>query len=316
MNASLQTVRVRNITRETPSIVSIDLAPVGPGHLPAFEAGAHIDLHLPNGLVRSYSLVSCPTDLSHYRLGVLHDRQSRGGSAFIHKHLRVGGLLKASAPRNNFPAGSASRAVFIAGGIGITPLLSIARHLAGKGAAVDMLYCVRSAADVAFRGELESLPGSVNYHFDDQQGGAPDLEALMSGYPRDTHFYCCGPGPMLEAFERACTVLGIEHGHTERFSGAALPVPGGAGGFEVVLSRSAKQLYHDGKGSLLDTLIAAGQSLSYSCREGVCGACETVVLEGTPDHRDFVLSPAERASGRTMMLCVSGCKSDRLVLDI
>lgn len=316
MSASLQTVRVRSITRETPSILSIDLAPVGTQPLPAFEAGAHIDLHLPNGLVRSYSLMSSPSDLSHYRLGVLHDRRSRGGSAFIHKHLRVGGLLKASAPRNNFPVGRAERAVFVAGGIGITPLLSMARHLAGHGAAVELLYCARSETEVAFREELAGLPGTVTYHFDDRQGGAPDLQALLRGYPRDTHFYCCGPAPMLEAFDQACAVLGIEHSHTERFSGAVPPALTEGGGFQVVLSRSGKELYHDGRGSLLDTLIASGQNLSYSCREGVCGACETRVLEGTPEHRDFVLSPSERAAGKTMMLCVSGCKSGRLVLDI
>jgi len=315
MSASLQTVRVRSITRETHSILSIDLTPVGPQPLSAFEAGAHIDLHLPNGLVRSYSLMNSPSDLSHYRLGVLHDRRSRGGSAFIHKHLRVGGLLKASAPRNNFPVSHAQRAVFLAGGIGITPLLSMARHLAGTGAVVELLYCARSETDVAFRDELASLPGAVTYHFDDQHGGAPDLENLLRGYPRDTHFYCCGPVPMLEAFERACNVLGIEHSHTERFCGAG-PSENQGVGFEVVLSRSGKQLYHDGKGSLLDTLIASGQNLSYSCREGVCGACETKVLEGTPEHRDFVLSASERAAGKTMMLCVSGCKSSRLVLDL
>ncbi|NWA03135.1 PDR/VanB family oxidoreductase [Pseudomonas gingeri] len=317
MSASLQTVRVRHITQETPSIVSIDLAPVESDRLPAFEAGAHIDLHLPNGLVRSYSLMSCPSDLSHYRLGVLHDRRSRGGSAFIHKHLRAGALLKASAPRNNFPTGNAARAVFIAGGIGITPLLSMARQLAGKGAAVELLYCSRSEGEVAFRGELEGLQGAVTYHFDDQHGGAPDLKTLMRDYPRDTHFYCCGPVPMLEAFDQACTALGIKHRHTERFCGAALSVSGTENrGFEVVLARSGKQLYHDGKGSLVDTLVASGQIVSYSCKEGVCGACETGVLEGTPEHRDFVLSTAERASGKTMMICVSGCKSDRLVLDL
>ncbi|KTB88178.1 PDR/VanB family oxidoreductase [Pseudomonas syringae] len=317
MGIGLQTVRVTGVTRHTPNIVSINLAPVGSDCLSAFDPGAHIDVHLPNGLVRSYSLMTSLTDSGHYRLGVLHDRQSRGGSAFIHKYLRTGVVLKVSLPRNNFPVSSARQAVFIAGGIGITPLLGMARQLAERGAAVGLLYCVRSEEEMAFRDELDALSADVSYHIDDRQGGAPDLLSFMQGYPADTHFYCCGPAPMLNAFDRACSSLGIRHSHTERFSGAAPPPPDAISkGYQVVLSRSGAQLYHDGKGSLLDVLIASGHTLSYSCKEGVCGACEVRVLEGALEHRDVVLSAAERASGRTMMICVSGCTSERLVLDI
>ncbi|MCI3946177.1 Ferredoxin-NADP reductase [Pseudomonas syringae] len=317
MGIGLQTVRVTNITRHTPSIVSIDLAPVGSDSLQAFDPGAHIDVHLPNGLVRSYSLMGTSAYSGHYRLGVLHDRQSRGGSAFIHQYLRAGVLLKVSPPRNNFPVASAKHAVFIAGGIGITPLIGMARQLKERGAAVELLYCARSEGEMAFRDELAGLSGGVSYHFDDQQGRPPYLQSFMQGFPADTHFYCCGPAPMLTAFDQACSSLRIRHSHTERFSGVVTPIPEGIGkGHQVILSRSGKQLHHDGQGSLLDALIATGHNVSYSCREGVCGACEVSVLEGALEHRDAVLSASERASGKTMMICVSRCTSDRLVLDM
>ncbi|WP_277963259.1 PDR/VanB family oxidoreductase [Pseudomonas sp. RIT-To-2] len=315
MNIRLQAARVSRITRETDNVISIELNPAEGQTFAAFEPGAHIDVHLPNGLVRSYSLMSTSGASSHYRLGVLLDRHSRGGSAFIHRHLRVGLRFNVSIPRNNFPVTQASRAVLVAGGIGITPLLGMARQLADQGAAVDFLYCARSEREMAFRQELHALAGNITYHFDDVHGAAPDLLAYLGKYPAHTHAYCCGPAPMLAAFEHACKELGLEHCHVERFSGG-LPTVQQGGGYEVVLARSGRQLFHAGHGSLIDTLVAAGQTVSYSCREGVCGACETVVLEGTPEHRDFVLSPAEQASGKTMMICVSGCKTPRLVLDL
>lgn len=315
MNADLQTVRVSRVVQETEHIISLDLSHPGTGALASFDPGAHIDLHLPNGLVRSYSIMSAPADLSRYRLGILRDRQSRGGSSFIHQHLRVGAQIKVSKPRNNFPVLKAPRAVFIAGGIGITPLLGMATQLAGEGCTVDMLYCARSEAQMAFRQELDGFPGKLTVHFDDQQGGAPDLAMFLRKYPRDTPVYCCGPTPMLSALDTACSQLGLRNVHTERFAGVAT-LPANDTGFEVVLSRSGKALFHDGRGSLIDTLLKAGHPVSFSCREGVCGSCETTVLEGTPDHRDFVLSPHEREAGKTMMICVSGCKSPRLVLDL
>ncbi|MFK0312311.1 PDR/VanB family oxidoreductase [Pseudomonas sp. NPDC090233] len=315
MNADLQTVRVTRVVQETERILSLELSQAGAGSLAGFDPGAHIDLHLPNGLVRSYSIMSAPADLSRYRLGVLLDRQSRGGSSFIHQHLRVGAQIKVSKPRNNFPVVNTPRAVFIAGGIGITPLLGMATQLAGEGCAVDMLYCARSEEEMAFRQELEGFPGKLMMHFDDRQGGAPDLIAFLRKYSPDTPVYCCGPSPMLKALDTACSHLALQNVHTERFAGV-VTVPANDPGYEVVLSRSGRALFHDGRGSLIDTLLAAGHPVSFSCREGVCGSCETVVLEGTPDHRDFVLSPGEREAGKTMMICVSGCKSSRLVLDL
>lgn len=315
MALELQSVRVMEVVHENDTILSLYLEPLTGALLPAFTPGAHIDLHLPNGLVRSYSLMNAPHDTGVYRLGILLDRHSRGGSAFIHRYLRKGVALKVSKPRNNFPVLKASRAAFIAGGIGITPLIGMARQLQAEGAQVQMLYCSRSASDMAFQDEVAEAVRDVLVHFDDVQGGAPDLSAFLQSCPNDTHVYCCGPAPMLSALDQVCAALGLRHVHTERFAGAE-GSPTGGSGFSVVLSRSGQTLHHDGQRSIVDTLLEAGHSVSYSCKEGVCGACETVVLEGEPDHRDFVLSASERQSGKTMMICVSGCKSPSLVLDL
>jgi ferredoxin-NADP reductase len=316
------TARVHAMQLEADGVVSLALRPApGTPAFPPFSAGSHIDLHLPNGMVRSYSLLNAQD--GNYSVAVLHDRKSRGGSRYVHEQLRVGAVVPISAPRNNFALHEdAARSVLVAGGIGITPMLGMLERLVNLGRRVDVIYCARSRSEAAFRDRIDAIarPADlrVRWHFDDELGAPPDLAGMLAGYPADTHFYCCGPGPMLDAFEQACDALGYAHHHVERFAAATPGVPAAVEqqGYRVELVRSAKTLDVPGGATLLDVLLAAGVQRDFSCREGVCGACETRVLGGEVDHRDSILSKSERAANNTMMVCVSGCKRGPLVLDL
>jgi tetrachlorobenzoquinone reductase len=322
LNAFVHTMR-----HEAEGIISIELRPdLGGEPFPPFEAGSHIDLHLSNGLVRSYSLLHLPTDRNCYVIGVLNDRKSRGGSRYVHEQLRIGARLPISVPRNNFALDeSAVHSVLLAGGIGVTPMLSMLQRLTSLGKPVDFIYCARSRSEAAFVERIETIAAAgdvrLTSHFDDEQGRAPNLETLLAGRTAASHLYCCGPGPMLDAFERACEKLGYPNTHIEHFAAApvnaqATPAAEAAQGYRVELRRSGKMLEVPVGKSLLDTLLDAGVSHDYSCREGVCGACETKVLAGEVDHRDSILTKAEREANKSMMVCVSGCKRGPLVLDI
>jgi vanillate O-demethylase ferredoxin subunit len=301
---------------EATGIVSVEFRSPDGAELPPFEAGAHIDLHLPNGIVRSYSLSNSPKERHRYVVGVLNDRNSRGGSRYVHEQLRVGSVISISAPRNNFPLDeSASHTVLIAGGIGITPIYCMFNHLRGLGKPVELLYCARSRSEAAFCDELLAQEG-VHAHFDQEQGGAPDLRSFLASKPAGAHFYCCGPTPMLNAFEKLGEELGLPNVHIERFAATEQVAPAQGSAYVAFLSRTQKSVTVPAGKSLLDALLEAGVEVDHSCREGVCGACETKVIDGTPDHRDGVLSKAERAANKTMMVCVSGCKGQRLVLDL
>jgi ferredoxin-NADP reductase len=324
MNSPALSATVHAMRLEAHGIVSLELRPAeGAPEFPGFTAGAHIDLHLPNGLVRSYSLLNSQEERQRYVVAVLHDRNSRGGSRCVHEQLRVGATIPISAPRNNFALEEdAARSVLVAGGIGITPMLSMLERLAGLGKRVDLIYCARSRREAAFAGRIGSIARQagirVTWHLDDERAAPPDLQSMLSDFPPETHFYCCGPGPMLDAFEAACTALGHAHYHIERFASAPAAAPDAAAqdGYQVHLQRCGKTLDVPAGASLLDALLEAGVQRDYSCREGVCGACETKVLAGEIDHRDSILSKSERAANKTMMVCVSGCKKGPLVLDI
>lgn len=302
--------------QETQRIVSLRLAPVETTRFPPFTAGAHVNLHLDNGLVRSYSILSPAEDTTHIRLGILHAPDGGGGSHYVHTRVHAGMRLMLSGPRNNFPLATQAPGVFIAGGIGITPLLSMARHLAGMGQPVVLHYCARSRADAAFLQELTGLAITLQCHFDDEQLCLPDLPAMLRGYPAATHFYCCGPPALLESFQNQSVTLGIDNTHIERFNAA--PTASGCEGSAclIVLARSGQQFLHDGRSSLLDALLARGINVPHGCRQGLCGSCETGVLDGTPDHRDSVLDKQARQAGKVMMVCVSGCRDARMVLDL
>lgn len=321
MTADIIEVRVAAIERQAIGIVSLELVPVT-GELPPFTAGAHIDLHLDNGLVRHYSLMNPQDERHRYVIAVQREAAGRGGSAYVHDALRPGTVVRIGTPRNNFTLNeAAAHTILIGGGIGITPLLSMAARLRSLGRSWTLHYCARTREHAAAKSLLAAYAGNVHHNFDQEPGGTMlDLDALVAAAPPFTHFYCCGPLPMLNAFERAMSARPPEFTHVEYFSAkgadAADAGSNAKGGYSITLARSGRTLeVEDGK-TILDTLIEAGFDVAYSCMEGICGSCETQVLEGVPDHRDLVLGAAEKAAGKTMMICCSGCKGDRLVLDI
>lgn len=311
---------VHTLRHEAQDIISVELRPMPGETLPAFEAGAHIDLHLPGGLVRSYSLANDSSERHRYLLGILKDKNSRGGSRCVHEQLRVGMALTISAPRNHFPLHKeAEHSVLIAGGIGITPILSMARCLHALGHTFEVIYLARSRTAAAFCDDLSALGCPVHWHFDDEAGGPSDLCALLQvrGGQNNTHFYACGPSVMLDAFEKICAELGYANAHIERFAAVEVKAASDARSHFTVELRKSGQTFEVSPGTTLhQQLIALNANVPFSCEEGICGACETRVLEGTPDHRDMVLSSAEHASNQVMMVCVSGCKTERLVLDL
>jgi ferredoxin--NADP+ reductase len=314
---SLIEAQVNGIRLEAKDVVSIELKDTRGNELPMFTAGAHIDLHLANGMVRSYSLLNAACERQRYVVGVLNDRKGRGGSRFIHERLRVGEILKCSAPRNNFALNEdASKTVLIAGGIGVTPIICMFDRLLKIGRPVELIYCARSRLEAAFLDKLTALGGNAHIHFDDERGGAPDLKSLLAHRPNDAHFYCCGPEPMIAAFEGACRDLAYRNVHLERFTPAGAAAPVQDLGYQVRLARRGITVDVPAGKALIDALEESGIDVTFSCREGVCGVCETRVLDGTPDHRDSVLTERERNSGQKMMVCVSGCKGNLLTLDI
>jgi len=290
---------------------SVDGAP-----LPAYQPGAHIDLHLPSGHVRNYSLTVAEPEPSTYTLGIKRDPASRGGSRYIHDELHVGTVLKISAPRNNFRLHEeAAHTVLIAGGIGITPIWCMVQRLNALGRAWQLHYACRSRPDMAFREELQRMP-QATLHFDDESGGQfLDVAAIVKQAPADAHLYCCGPAPMLKAFEAATAGLPSARVHVEYFTAKEI-APARQGGFTVELARSGGEYFIPEGETILNILLDAGVDVDYSCELGICGACEQRVISGIPEHRDSILSEEEQAENKRVMICCAGCKSERLVLDL
>ena len=315
-------LRLNAIRLEAHGIHSFEMAPPDGAPLPRHEPGAHIDLHLGDGVVRSYSLlddIEAADAPRCWRIAVQRDPASRGGSRAVHDALHVGDLLHVEGPRNNFALHEdASHSVLIAGGIGITPLRSMARRLQRLGRSWQLVYAARNRRSAAFADDLSALVvdgGEVRFHFDDEAGGAPpDIAAIVAAAPAGAHLYCCGPLTMLAAFEAATAGLPADHVHVEYFSAKAPPDT--TGGFVVELARTGRTLAVAPGKSILEALLDSGIEVPNSCREGVCAACETRVLAGIPDHRDLVLTREEQAANDTMMICCSGSKTERLVLDL
>ena len=309
-------LRLRSMTWAADGVLLLEWVHLAGAALPAFEAGAHINLQLPNGLSRSYSLCNAPGETHRYCVAVGRDRNSRGGSRLVHEQLRPGELWPVSAPANHFRLDESAPAfALMAGGIGVTPVLAMARRLAALGKPVQMFYAVRSRDAAAFADELAALVPALTLHCDDEAGGPPDLAAWLGRLPKTTGAYCCGPAPMLDGFVAACGALGLADVHIERFA-AAPSTAEALAGCTVTLQRSGRDIAVPAATSILDALLAAGIDHPFSCREGVCGTCESRVISGDIDHRDGVLSPAEQARGDVLMICVSGCKGPRLVLDL
>ena len=292
-----------------------EFVPVDGQPLPPVQPGAHIDIHLPNGMMRQYSLVVPGDRPSSYIVGVKRDPASRGGSRFLHDDLRLGTVLKISRPRCLFPLEElAEHTVLIAGGIGITPIWCMAQRLQQLGASWEMHYATRSRDDAAFAESLAEL-APVRFNFDDEnQGQFLDLPGIVASAPAGAHFYCCGPLPMLDAFEKATAALPPNQVHVEYFS--PKQAADTEGGYMVKLARSGLEFTIPAGKTILDVLRDAGVDVPYSCEQGICGACETRIVSGEPDHRDSILTEAEQKAGQTMMICCSGSKSPELVLDL
>ncbi|HVB04948.1 MAG TPA: PDR/VanB family oxidoreductase [Acidimicrobiales bacterium] len=315
---------VCRVSLEADDVISIELTEPDGRELPAWEPGAHIDLFTPSGRIRQYSLCGDPQDRARWRIAVLREDRSRGGSRELHDHPLVGRKLRVIGPRNHFPLVDAERYLFLAGGIGVTPILPMLAAAERAGRPWSLVYGGRRLSSMAFRSEIARRRGGSVRLVPQDTDGLPDLEAALSEAPPGTAVYCCGPEPMLQAAGAACLGhLGAAAFHLERFSEPAGPLPEATAvagerfaTFEVELARSGRVLTVPADKSLLRTVKEAVPTVLYSCEEGYCGTCETRVLGGLPDHRDSILSAAEQATNTTMMICVGRSLSERLVLDL
>lgn len=312
-------LRVARREQQADGILVLDLVAADGGALPPFEAGAHVEVHLAPGLVRPYSLCGDPADRRRYRLGVLLEAASRGGSAAVHAGMRIGDMVRVGLPRNQFglvPAGT--RSVLIGGGIGITPLLSMAHRLATAGQDFALHYCARDRSRAAFLHELAEaqFADRVHLHFDDGSDVqrlhlARDLPPPEAGL----HLYVCGPAGFMAWVLGGARDLGHPSAqlHSEAFGAS---VDGSGDAFEVVLAKSGRRVAVATGTSIVEALAAAGVSIDVSCEQGVCGTCLCDVLEGVPDHRDTYLTDDEKAGNDQMTLCCSRAKTPVLVLNL
>ena len=307
---------VEEATEVAEDVIAITLGDPYGGELPDWTPGAHIDLVLSPTLTRQYSLCGDVADPRRWRIGVLRNRDGRGGSQLVHDTLKVGATVRVRGPRNHFPLISSPRYVFIAGGIGITPLLPMIREAAAAGTDWQLAYAGRRRATMAFLDELAGYGERVRLAPRDESGPL-DLAVLL-GEPRaGTAIYCCGPEKMLTDVETGCRPWPPGSLHLERFSAKAQSDGATADTeFEVILARSGLRLKVAPETSIFDVVQAAGVSVLGSCFEGVCGTCESGVLEGDVDHRDSILTEEERESNEFMMICVSRCRSAQLTLDL
>lgn len=312
-------LQVRAIRLQAQGICSYELADPQGDPLPAFEAGAHADVHLPGGLVRSYSLAGDPQDRSCWLLGVLKEPQGQGGSRALHEKVRVGDVLRVGPVRNAFPLAAAARhTILLGGGIGVTPLKAMAHVLSALGESFELHYCARTPAHAAFVSELRAIvpAGRLHLHFD---GGDParglDIQALLKDHNAGTHVYFCGPGGFMQACEEACSHWPPEAVHSEHFKAPQAPVPDTPdGGFEVRLVRSGATIQVGPDQTIVRAIELSGRRVPTSCLSGLCGACKVGYVDGEVDHRDYILDESERA--HCLTVCVSRARSKTLSLDL
>lgn len=323
----MQTVRVTSVRRETPEIISLELAAREGEALPPAAPGMHIDVAIGTSAdgspptLRQYSLCQAPDETNVYRIGVKREAQSRGGSEWLHQSVHAGDMLRIGGPRNNFPlASEAGFHLLIAGGIGVTPMLSMASYLHTKGARFRLEYFARSMEHAAFASKLQRSPFRDNVRFHIAVPGE-DLEKVAAGLfgtrpTDDAHLYVCGPAPFMAAIEGvAARAWPAEAVHREYF-GAATGQQAANGSFRVRLARSGREILVPAGVSIVEALEISGVPVETSCRQGACGTCVVNVLEGTPDHRDSFLLPDEQQEGRCIITCVSRSLSPTLVLDL
>ena len=312
------TVRVADIRAEARDVMTLELRAPGGGTLPPFEPGAHLDLHLPNGLVRQYSLTNDWRERDRYVIGVGRAENSRGGSEYVHANIRAGMQIKISAPRNNFPLDpEAERFLFIAGGIGVTPIVAMLRWCVAERKPWRIIYAARSRQRAAFYEEICGLAASAaQFHFDDECGQVLDVARAVSSWSPGERIYCCGPTPLMEAVKTLTEQLPSGTVRFEWFTVPDSDQPEDSDSFSVRLERSGEEFSVPPGRSILEVLEEHGIEVPFSCREGLCGTCVTNVLAGEPDHRDYVLSDEERESGKLMTVCCSRSKSPTLTLDL
>ncbi|MFJ9587888.1 PDR/VanB family oxidoreductase [Streptomyces acidicola] len=309
------TLRIRAREQVADGVVALTLAHPDGARLPDWTPGSHIDLVLPEGTVRQYSLCGDRWDAHTYRISVLREAAGRGGSAYVHDELRPGDRVGVGAPRNHFPLVPSQRYLFVAGGIGITPLLPMVHQAELLCADWQLLYGGRTRASMAFREELTRTYGERVHLVPQDELGLLDLDSWLGTSRPDTKVYCCGPGPLLAAVEAACASWPPYTLRTERFTAAAA-APVRDTPFQVELRRTGRTVTVTPDMSVLEAVRLAGADVLSSCEQGTCGTCLTPVLEGNPEHRDSVLADHERTAGDCMLPCVSRSRGDRLVLDL
>jgi ferredoxin-NADP reductase len=305
---------VQTVEQIAEGVVALTLADPTGGDLPRWTPGAHVDLVLDEQLVRQYSLCGTPAETGVWRVAVLLAQDSRGGSARVHR-LEPGSRVRVRGPRNHFPLSPADSYLFIAGGIGITPLLPMIHELDAAGGDWELHYGGRRRASMAFADDLKQFGERVHLTPEDERG-LLDLDALLGTPQPGTVVYACGPEGLLAAVESRCAGWPTGSLHLERFAARADATTSDTQPFDVVLQRSGRTVHVPADKSIFEVVRAAGVSVLGSCLEGVCGTCETEVLDGDVDHRDSVLDEDERASNEVMMICVSRCRSGRLTLDL
>jgi vanillate O-demethylase ferredoxin subunit len=314
-------VRVARKTTEAAGICSFELVAADGRPLPAFSAGSHIDVHVPGGLVRQYSLCNDPSETHRYLIAVLDDPASRGGSRAMHAQVHEGDTLAISAPRNQFGlVPQARRHLLLAGGIGVTPLLSMAESLATEGADFELHYATRSLARTAFVGRIQRSRYAARAHLHVDDGDPAqrlDLPAVLAAPAAGTHLYVCGPQGFIDAVLAQARAQGWPEAqlHVE-FFGAQPSTAQGDTAFEVELARSGRVITVPATRSVAEALQDAGVEIALSCEQGICGTCLTRVLSGLPDHRDSYLTPQEQAANDQFTPCCSRARSARLVLDL
>jgi len=306
---------------EAQDIASFELVAQDGGLLPPFTAGAHIDVHVPGGKVRHYSLCNDPAGRERYTIAVLNAPDSRGGSRAMHERVHAGDVLTISEPKNHFPlARDARRSLLLAGGIGVTPILCMAETLHREGAEFSLHYCARSPARMAFRQRILQSPfaGRARLHFDDGPDDQRlDIAGLLRGPEAGTHLYVCGPKGFMDAVLASARALGWPEAqlHYEFFSADVGPRDSD-GSFEVQLARSGQAVRVAKHQTVVEAIAAAGVAIPTSCEQGVCGTCLTRVLQGVPDHRDMYLTPEEQQRNDCFLPCCSRARSAALVLDL
>lgn len=322
MTTAKTTLSVRVLEKKeiATDVVSLKLAAQNGAALPAYAAGSHIDLVLPNGITRQYSLSKGSSGNNGYEIAVLWERTGRGGSEYIHQNLREGDLIEISPPRNQFSLATSDTSILFAGGIGITPILAMAEELYRKNRNFELYYCSRNPERAAYRDYLVEVPwlSSVHFHFDSDGHQEPlNVQKILNAHGAGTHLYVCGPAGFIQHVCTSAEKSDWSEGqvHFEHFSATTAPTATNSE-FEIVLARRGVSIRVPADISAAQALIDNGVDIPLSCEQGVCGSCVLPVIDGTPDHRDVFLTSAERAANRCFTPCCSRSKTGKLVLDL